>query len=190
MSSSLLQVVNNLFQTGYNKQGTSSANTTCWQLVNRLVTTCLQTCNNLCVFMGVVDKLFQTFWQLRTSSKKQHVDGLFADLLQVVRFLRVYTSLWRSWFCSYLDEYFTRNGVSTMKGIRHDVLIPDFPVIISSALNASWKPIEPNLEVLYATRFCPPTRPAMEDTVTMWPWLISCMCGRNAFVVWKTLTND
>ena len=26
------------------------ANTTCRQLVNRLVTTCLQTCNNLCVF--------------------------------------------------------------------------------------------------------------------------------------------
>ena len=45
MSSSLLQVVNNLFQTCYNKSGTSSANTTCWQLENRLVTTCLQTCN-------------------------------------------------------------------------------------------------------------------------------------------------
>ena len=49
MPSSLLQVVNNLFQTCYNKLGTSSANTTCWQLVNRLVTTCLQTCNNLCI---------------------------------------------------------------------------------------------------------------------------------------------
>ena len=44
MPSSLLQVVNNLFQTCYNKLGTSSAKTTCWQLVNRLVTTCLQTC--------------------------------------------------------------------------------------------------------------------------------------------------
>ena len=50
MSSSLLQVVNNLFQTCYNTQGTSSANTTCWQLVNRLVTTCLQTCNNVQLF--------------------------------------------------------------------------------------------------------------------------------------------
>jgi hypothetical protein len=29
---------------------TISANTTCRQLVNRFVTTCLQTCNNLCVF--------------------------------------------------------------------------------------------------------------------------------------------
>ena len=33
--------------------GTSSANTTCQQLVNRFVTTCLQTCNNLCVFTCV-----------------------------------------------------------------------------------------------------------------------------------------
>ena len=60
MPSSLLQVVNNLFQTCYNKLGTSRANTTCWQLVNRLVTTCLQTCNNLCVFTRVSD-LFDHF---------------------------------------------------------------------------------------------------------------------------------
>ena len=53
MPSSLLQVVNSLFQTCYNKLGTSSANTTCWQLVNRFVTTCLQTCYNLCVFTCV-----------------------------------------------------------------------------------------------------------------------------------------
>ena len=53
MLSSSLQVVDNLVQTCYNKLGTSSANTTCWQLVNRLVTTCLQTCNNLCVFTRV-----------------------------------------------------------------------------------------------------------------------------------------
>ena len=53
MPSSMLQVVNNLFQTCYNKLGTSSANTTCWQLVNKLVTTCLQTCDNLCVFTWV-----------------------------------------------------------------------------------------------------------------------------------------
>jgi hypothetical protein len=46
MPSSLLQVVDSLFQ----QLGTSSAKTTCWQLVNRFVTTCLQTCNNLCVF--------------------------------------------------------------------------------------------------------------------------------------------
>ena len=37
---SLLQVVNNLLQTCYNKSGTSSAKTTCEQLVNRLLTTC------------------------------------------------------------------------------------------------------------------------------------------------------
>jgi hypothetical protein len=40
------QFVPNLLQ----QLGTSSANTTCWQLVNRFVRTCLQTCNNLCVF--------------------------------------------------------------------------------------------------------------------------------------------
>jgi hypothetical protein len=55
MPSSLLQVVNSLFQTCYNKLGTSSANTTCRQLVNRFVTTCLQTCYNLCVFTCVLD---------------------------------------------------------------------------------------------------------------------------------------
>ena len=49
----LVTSVDNLFQTCYNKLGTSSANTTCSQLVNRLVTTCLQTCNNLCVFTRV-----------------------------------------------------------------------------------------------------------------------------------------
>jgi hypothetical protein len=50
----LLRVVNSLFQTCYNKLGTSNANTTCWQLVNRLVTACLQICNNL----------FADLWQL------------------------------------------------------------------------------------------------------------------------------
>ena len=43
------QFVPNLLQ----QLGTSSANTTCRQLVNRFVTTCLQTCNNLCVFTCV-----------------------------------------------------------------------------------------------------------------------------------------
>ena len=51
--SSLLQFVNSLFQTCSNKFGTSSANTSCQQLVNRLVTTCLQVCRNLCVFTCV-----------------------------------------------------------------------------------------------------------------------------------------
>jgi hypothetical protein len=53
MPSSLLQVVNSLFQTCHNKLGTSSANTTCWQFVNRFVTTCLQTCYKLFVFTCV-----------------------------------------------------------------------------------------------------------------------------------------
>ena len=51
--SSLLQFVNSLFQTCSNKFGTSSANTSCQQLANRLVTTCLQVCSNLCVFTCV-----------------------------------------------------------------------------------------------------------------------------------------
>ena len=52
--SSLLQFVNSLFQTCSNKFGTSSANTSCQQLVNRLVTTCIQVCSNLCVFTCVL----------------------------------------------------------------------------------------------------------------------------------------
>ena len=51
--SSLLQFVNSLLQTCSNKFGTSSANTSCQQLVNRLVTTCLQACSNLCIFTCV-----------------------------------------------------------------------------------------------------------------------------------------
>jgi hypothetical protein len=39
ISTRLLQVVNNLFQTCW-QLGTSSANTTCWQLVGRLATRC------------------------------------------------------------------------------------------------------------------------------------------------------
>ena len=58
--SSLLQFVNSLFQTCSNKFGTSSANTSCRQLVNRLVTTCLQVCSNLCVFTCVVETIFRT----------------------------------------------------------------------------------------------------------------------------------
>jgi hypothetical protein len=57
-ATSLLQVVDSLCQTCYNnwEQAVRSwvgANTTCRQLVNRFVTTCLQTCNNLCVFTRV-----------------------------------------------------------------------------------------------------------------------------------------
>ena len=38
MPLSLLQVVNNLVQAGYNKLGTSNANTTCWQLADNACT--------------------------------------------------------------------------------------------------------------------------------------------------------
>jgi hypothetical protein len=43
--------------------GTSSANTICRQLVNRFVTTCLQTCNNLCVLTREAEKYKQKFKQ-------------------------------------------------------------------------------------------------------------------------------
>ena len=55
--SSLLQFVNSVFKTCSNKFGKSSANTSCQQLLNRLVTTCLQVCSNLCVFTCVRGRL-------------------------------------------------------------------------------------------------------------------------------------
>ncbi len=67
MSSSLLQIVNSLYQTCCNNMGTSSANTTCWQLVNRFVTTCLQACNNLCVFTRVGFEPTSMIYQAHTS---------------------------------------------------------------------------------------------------------------------------
>jgi hypothetical protein len=68
MPSSLLQIVNSLFQTCYNKLGTSSVKTTCWQLVNRLVTTCLQTCYKLCVFT-CVGELIVYMWKCTSCNK-------------------------------------------------------------------------------------------------------------------------
>jgi hypothetical protein len=65
MPSSLLQVVNSLFQQTGNKQCEHNLLTACELisdtrkplnprvLVNRLVTTCLQTCYKLCVFIRV-----------------------------------------------------------------------------------------------------------------------------------------
>ncbi len=54
MPSCLLQVVKQLVTYLLQQHGASSANTTCWQLVNRFVATCLQTCDSLCVFTRVV----------------------------------------------------------------------------------------------------------------------------------------
>ena len=83
MPSTLWQVVNNLFQTCYNKLGTSSANTTCWKLVNRLVTTCLQTCNNLCVFFACTQpktrKLQQVCWYLARNLWQQADNRMRSD---------------------------------------------------------------------------------------------------------------
>ena len=44
--------------------------------------------------------------------RTQLVDGLFADLLQVVRFLRVYGAALRAW-CSGHDTYFYNVGYDT-----------------------------------------------------------------------------
>jgi hypothetical protein len=111
MPSSLLQVVNSVFQTSYNKLGTSSANTTCWQLVNRFVTTCLQTCNNLCVFTcaqctivnitRLVTMLFQQFANMQDvfaqliPSRWQIVNGFLTTCYKVVelnRFVRSFSN--------------------------------------------------------------------------------------------------
>ena len=56
-----IKLVRSLFQTCYNKLGTSSANTTCWQLVNRFVTTCCRLVTT-CAFLGQLNLVegFQT----------------------------------------------------------------------------------------------------------------------------------
>ena len=48
-----LRCINVCFNSLIQQLGTSSANTTYQQIVNRLVTTCLQICDNLCVFTRV-----------------------------------------------------------------------------------------------------------------------------------------
>ena len=79
--------VNNLFQ----QLGTSSAKTSCWQLVNRLVTICLQICYKLCVFTCVdkavefiklVASLLQTCSNLSTSWEQTERINLVTSLLQ------------------------------------------------------------------------------------------------------------
>jgi hypothetical protein len=81
------QLVPNLLQ----QLGTSSANTTCRQLVNIFVTTCTQICDNLCVFtcVGGYDYLFFCkkclMWQTNTS--------LFTSCRQVV-FALLVSSCW------------------------------------------------------------------------------------------------
>ena len=49
-----IRLVTTWFPNLLQQLGTSSANTTCRQLVKRFVTTCLQTCNNLYLFTCVV----------------------------------------------------------------------------------------------------------------------------------------
>ena len=45
------------------------------------------------------------------------------------------------------------------------------PLLLSSARKASKKPVIANLLALYAVRPGTPTRPASEETATMWPRL-------------------
>ena len=83
--SSLLQFVNSLFQTCPNKFGTSSANTSCEQLANRLFTTCLQVCNNLCVFTCVEGQLFRySLVGLKNPPKKPH-EGINPFKMSLIR---------------------------------------------------------------------------------------------------------
>ena len=67
MPSSLLQVVNSLLQTCYNNWNKQCEYNLSRQLVNRFVTTCLQTCNNLCVFTRV-------YIQLQPSSESSDIE--------------------------------------------------------------------------------------------------------------------
>jgi hypothetical protein len=77
MPSSLLQVVNSLFQT-------------CCKFVNRFVTTCLPTCNNLCVFtceavQQLVASLLSSTTLNLVASCQQGVDNLSTNWEQAVR---------------------------------------------------------------------------------------------------------
>jgi hypothetical protein len=95
MPSSLLQVVNSLFQTCYNKLGTSSANTTCWQLVNRRVTTCLQTWYNLCVFTCAAVELNNLV--ATTQAKISHLVANLRTCRQQVMFALLVPSCQQGW---------------------------------------------------------------------------------------------
>jgi hypothetical protein len=73
MPSSLLQVVNSLFQTCYNKLGTSSASTT-------LLTACEQTCNNL--FADLLQLVRFYVCRLREQTRAEHM-LIYGELCQV-----------------------------------------------------------------------------------------------------------
>ena len=72
MPSSLLQVVKQLVPNSLQQLGTSSANTTCQQLVSRFVTTCLQTCNNLCVFTWFL-RVYDYKSSMKTRANRQFI---------------------------------------------------------------------------------------------------------------------
>jgi hypothetical protein len=110
MPSSLLQVINSLFQNLSQQLGTSSANTTCWQLVNRFVTTCLQTCNNLCIFTSV-GKLCAWFTQYNSSCKQVACDSSVRQKLSTMimspRVKRTYNVYLQTPYVSKLSIIFT-----------------------------------------------------------------------------------
>ena len=90
----LQQFAPNLLQ----QLGTSSANTTCRQLVNRFVTTCLQTCNNLCVFTCVASlptSRQQVVFALLVPSCQQVWNKLLTSCNNLVNVIRLVARLFQ-----------------------------------------------------------------------------------------------
>jgi hypothetical protein len=84
-------VANLLQQETSSAKGTSSAKTTCCQLVNRFVTTCLQTCNNLLRFYVCTThaKISHLVTSLPTSCQQD----IFAQLVTSCQ--QVWTTCWQ-----------------------------------------------------------------------------------------------
>jgi hypothetical protein len=90
-----IKLITSLFQTCYNKLGTSSANTTCWQHVNRLVTTCLQTCYKLCVFTSLPTSRQQVVFALLVPSCQKVWDKLLTTCNNLVDIIRLVARLFQ-----------------------------------------------------------------------------------------------
>ena len=90
-----IKLVPSLFQTCYNKLGTSSANTTCRQHVNRLVTTCLQTCYKLCVFTSLPTSRQQVVFALLVPSCQKVWDKLLTTCYNLVDIIRLVARLFQ-----------------------------------------------------------------------------------------------
>jgi hypothetical protein len=87
MPSSLFQIVNSLFQSCYNNWEQVVRTQLVDNLWTDILTTCLQTCNNLCVFTCELDKI---------TALLQLVDKLATSLLRT----HLVDKLWDSYMCT------------------------------------------------------------------------------------------